>query len=111
MFEFDLNVTGDGGDTIGEEFFSDVTGGKMTVFSSAKKIIFYFKNVNSKIKVTYLVLVCELYYILFGCLGLSSQSSDSSPGGNMAGENFGLGKIGPADVFSSAKNEINYFYA
>ena len=48
MFEFDLNVTGDGGDTIGEEFFADVTGGKITgeyfglskvcpaVFSSAK---------------------------------------------------------------------------
>ena len=72
---------------------------------------YYFKNVNSKIKVTDLVLVCELYYILFGCLGLSSQSSDSSPGGNMAGENFGLGKIGPADVFSSAKIEIKYFYA
>ena len=51
MFEFDLNVTGDGGDTIGEEFFADVTGGKITgeyfglsskvcpaVFSSAKKL-------------------------------------------------------------------------
>ena len=49
MFEFDLNVSGDGGDTIGEEFFADVTGGKITgeyfglskvchaVFSSAKK--------------------------------------------------------------------------
>ena len=49
MFEFDLNVTGDGGDTIGEEFFADVAGGKITgeyfglskvcpaVFSSAKK--------------------------------------------------------------------------
>ena len=48
MFGFDLNVTGDGGNTIGEEFFADVTGGKMTgeyfglskvcpaVFSSAK---------------------------------------------------------------------------
>ena len=30
MFEFDLNVTGDGGDTIGEEFFADVAGGKIT---------------------------------------------------------------------------------
>ena len=51
MFEFDLNVSGDGGDTIGEEFFADVTGGKITgeyfglsskvcpaVFSSAKKL-------------------------------------------------------------------------
>ena len=51
MFEFDLNVTGDGGDTIGEEFFADVAGGKITgeyfglsskvcpaVFSSAKKL-------------------------------------------------------------------------
>ena len=51
MFGFDLNVTGDGGDKIGEEFFAtDVTGGKITgeyfglskvcpaVFSSAKKL-------------------------------------------------------------------------
>ena len=50
MFGFDLNVTGDGGNTIGEEFFADVTGDKMTgeyfglskvcpaVFSSAKKL-------------------------------------------------------------------------
>ena len=50
MFEFDLNVSGDGGDTIGEEFFADVAGGKITgeyfglskvcpaVFSSAKKL-------------------------------------------------------------------------
>ena len=44
MFEFDLNVTGDGGDKIGEEFFSDVTGGKMTVFSSAKKNYFLFQK-------------------------------------------------------------------
>ena len=46
MFEFDLNVTGDGGDTIGEEFFSDVTGGKMTVFSSAKKKLFFISKMS-----------------------------------------------------------------